>query len=163
MPFEVRRLSPADCHDYRTIRLRALETEPQAFGSVYDVEALRPIEAFAERLATAVVFGAYQDSRIVGMAGFKRESGLKDAHKAFVWGVFVESDYRKMGVGQALISALIVVARAEVEQLTLAVISENKTAISLYERNGFQIYGVEPRALKSAAGYVDEALMVLFL
>ena len=41
---------------------------------------------------------------------------------------------------------------------------ENQVAaIALYERFGFRRYGVEPRALKSAAGYANEVLMVLFL
>jgi ribosomal protein S18 acetylase RimI-like enzyme len=155
----VRRLLPADWQDYRTIRLQALELAPEAFGSVHALEAARPAEAFAERLSSAVVMGAYAEGRIAGMAGYKRCEGPRDAHKAFVWGVFVAPDFQGHGVGQALIKALIAAARQEVEQLTLAVVASNESAIALYERNGFKTYGVEPRALKSAAGYEDEVLM----
>jgi ribosomal protein S18 acetylase RimI-like enzyme len=60
-------------------------------------------------------------------------------------------------------SALLSAARSVVEQVTLSVTAENATAIALYERFGFRRYGIEPRALKTPAGYSDEILMVLFL
>src|SRR5882757_6663592 len=89
LPFAVRRLGVADAEDYRTIRLAALAREPDAFGSVYDVEVARPLSAFAERLATSVVFAAHIGDRIVGMVGLKPETGPKDSHKGFVWGLYV--------------------------------------------------------------------------
>lgn len=159
----IRRVLAADWHDYRTIRLRALALAPEAFGSLYEVEARRPAGAFAERLASSVVMGAYVEDRIVGMAGYKQAEGLKDAHKGFVWGVFVEPEFQSRGIGQALLLALVGAARGEIEQLILAVVATNRRAIALYERNGFEVYGVEPRALKSASGYADEVLMVRFL
>ena len=109
------------------------------------------------------MFGAYRDGRIVGMAGFKQETGPRDSHKGFVWGFFVEPDARGQGVGAALMEALIAHASGVVEQLTLAVVSSNAEAIALYERFGFRSYGVEPRALKGPDGYADEVLMVRFL
>ncbi len=159
----IRRLDGADAEDYRTIRLAGLAREPEAFGSVYDVEVARPIETFAERLATSHVFGAYAGDRIVGLAGFKQESGPKDNHKAFVWGLYVRPSARGRGVARGLMAAVIASAREQVEQLTLAVVEGNEAARRLYENLGFEVYGLEPRALKSAAGYRDEVLMVLFL
>ena len=41
-PFEIRRLKAVDAEDYRTIRLAALKTQPQAFGAVHADEASRP-------------------------------------------------------------------------------------------------------------------------
>jgi ribosomal protein S18 acetylase RimI-like enzyme len=161
--FTIRRLDPSDAEDYRAIRLKALQTAPEAFGSVYAAEAARPTADFAERLASSAVFGAYRDGRIVGMAGFKQETGPRDSHKGFVWGFFVEPEARGQGVGAALMNALIAHARDIVEQLTLAVVSSNAGAIALYESFGFRSYGVEPRALKSPDGYADEVLMVRFL
>ena len=159
----IRRLGVADAEDYRTIRLAALAREPEAFGSVYDVEVVRPIEAFAERLATSHVFGAYAGERIVGLAGFKQESGPKDNHKGFVWGLYVRPSARGQSAARALMAAVIGCARERVEQLTLAVVEGNDAARTLYEKFGFEVYGLEPRALKSATGYRNEVLMVLFL
>ena len=159
----VRPLRISDVGDYRAIRLSALETVPKAFGSVHAVEASMPIERHAERLVSSLVLGAYDDEQIVGMIGFKQESGPKSAHKGFIWGFYVEPSSRKYGVGTALVSAVLKAARGVVEQVTLSVVEGNADAIALYERLGFRRFGTEPRALKSAAGYSDEVLMVLFL
>ncbi|MBR1219298.1 GNAT family N-acetyltransferase [Bradyrhizobium sp. U87765 SZCCT0131] len=163
MPAVIRRLVAADAQDYRTIRLAALARDPDAFGSVYDIEVARPLSAFAERLASSTVFGAFLGERIVGMAGFKTESGPKDCHKAFVWGLYVRPSARGQGVAAALMAALIAEARLSVEQLTLAVVEGNAAAIALYRRFGFAAYGVEPRALKTETGYRNEVLMARVL
>lgn len=159
----IRRLGPADGDDYRTIRLAALATAPDAFGSTYAAEVIRPAAAFADRLSHAAVFGAYGEGQIVGMAGYRRHDGLKDQHKGSVWGVYVEPQRRGQGIAGALMQAVIGAARGEVEQLLLAVVQGNDSALALYRRLGFEVYGIEPRALKTGNGYVDEALMIRFL
>ena len=104
---QIRRLDVADAADYRAIRLAALQGDPQAFGSTYEAEAGRPLSAFAERLASSVVFGAYVNGEVVGMAGFKQREGARERHKAFVWGTYVRPDMRRQGVAEALIEALL--------------------------------------------------------
>lgn len=161
--FEIRRLHVADVDDYRTIRLASLQTEPDAFGSLYEVELSHPIEGFVERLASSIVFGAYAGVRIVGVAAFRQDVAPKECHKGVVWGVYVQPDARGQGVAAALIAAVIDAARNVVEQLTLTVVQGNTEAIALYHRFGFTVYGVEPRARKHPGGYVDKVLMVLDL
>lgn len=159
--FRIARLQPSDAEAFRTIRLAALTTAPEAFGSTYDREAARPVSAFADWLGSSAVFGAFDNRRIVGMAGFQQEAGPKVAHKAFVWGFYVEPDWQGRGVGSALVAALIEEARDVVEQLTLTVVESNDAAIALYTKFGFVAYGTEPRALKTSAGYANEILMAL--
>lgn len=157
----------ADVADYRAIRLAALKDSPDAFGSTYEAEVGLSTEAFAERLATTIVLGAYagtgSDARIVGMVGFKQQTIAKLAHKGFVWGFYVAPAARGRGVGVALVERIVAAATGLVQQLTLSVVRGNDAALALYERCGFETYGVEPRALKSTTGYADEVLMVRFL
>jgi len=159
----IRRLSAADAADYRAIRLAALSQDALAFGSTYEAEAPRPLADFAARLQSSAVFAAYADRQVIGMAGFKRCTGTREAHKAFLWGTFVEPAWRRHGTARALLATLLAAAAAEVEQLTLSVVQDNTAALTLYRQFGFQVYGTEPRALKSAHGYSDEVLMVRFL
>lgn len=63
----------------------------------------------------------------------------------------------------ALLHELILVSQTLVEQLTLSIVKGNDPAATLYRKLGFQIYGVEPRALKTADGYNDEIHMIKFL
>jgi len=146
-------IGEADAAEYRVIRLRALRTSPDAFGAVHDVAAARPIESHIERLSTSRAFGAFSDGDIIGLAGFKQEAGPKDAHKGFVWGVFVEPGMRGRGTGAALMRALLDDAAGIVEQLTLAVVTDHHAAIALYTKFGFIPYGTEPRALKANGVY----------
>ena len=160
---EIRRLTNADVDDYRAIRLEALRGDPIAFGSTYEAEVERPRSHFEQRLAATAVFAAYADARIVGMAGFMREGGLKDRHKGFLWGMYVGPEARGLGVGRTLVQAVLDHATEVVEQIILAVTQGNEAAIALYESLGFTVYGVEPRALKSGDRYWDDVLMVKFL
>lgn len=104
----------ADVADYRAIRLAALKDSPDAFGSTYEAEVGLSTEAFAERLATTIVLGAYagtgSDARIVGMVGFKQQTIAKLAHKGFVWGFYVAPAARGRGVGVALVERIVAAA-----------------------------------------------------
>jgi ribosomal protein S18 acetylase RimI-like enzyme len=160
---EIRRLRLSDVEDFRLIRLAALQREPEAFGSTYEIEAGRSIFEFSDRLTTSTVFGAFSAGVIVGMAGYKLGIGQKDYHKGFVWGVYVQPDARGQGVASALMDELLRSAGEFVEQLTLTVVLGNETAISLYLKFKFEPYGIEPRALKHKEKYWDEMLMIRFL
>ncbi len=156
----IARLGVAQAADYRAIRLAALQDAPAAFGATYEAESVRPEAAFAERVASTAVFGAYLAETLVGMVGFRREDGLKDRHKGHLWGMYVRPEARGTGAAAALMDAVLAHAAGEVEQVTLTVVQGNEPALRLYERCGFESYGIEPRAHKTAAGYADEVLMV---
>jgi ribosomal protein S18 acetylase RimI-like enzyme len=69
---------------------------------------------------------------------------------------------RGQGLGSALLDTLIEHASGVVRQVRLGVVDTNASAIRLYQKHGFEAYGREVRALKTAAGYFDEVLMVRF-
>ena len=86
--------------------------------------------------------------------------GPKTSHRGVLWGMFVASEHRKSGIGQALIEAVIAYASDRVDQIHLTVVAENAGAFRLYRRLGFQVYGVEPRALRYNGRDYAEILMV---
>jgi len=45
----------------------------------------------------------------------------------------------------------------------LTVAADNQSAIKLYQNMGFEMYGMEKKALKNNNEYTDELLMKLFL
>lgn len=159
----IRRLTPDDAENYRTIRLAGLKEAPEVFSSTYEAEVDRPPEHFKQRVTDFPIFGAFLDARIVGMAGYLRETSPKERHKGLLWGMYVAPDARRYRVGASLVQAVLDHAATEVEQIRLIVSHGNTAAIGLYERLGFVAYGHEPKALKGPNGYSDDVLMVRFL
>ena len=89
----------------------------------------------------------------------------KERHKAQVWGVYVTESARGQGVGKALLEALTKRAKTypDLEQLSLGVATEQRAARRLYASFGFEVWGLERRALKLPDRYIDEEYRVLWL
>lgn len=169
---EIRRLTEADAAIYWPLRLRALKEEPGAFGASYEEQRDMPLESAAIRLREAenapdkAIYGAFDEQgQITGMIGLVREQGAKSQHKAFIWGVYVTPEGRGQGVGAALLETVLDFARQieGLEQVLLAVAATNTAARTLYAAAGFEVWGLEPLALKIGDHYVDEEHMVYFL
>lgn len=160
-------LTPDDTQAFVQLRREALECEPLAFAaSIEDDRGLDP--AFVRQLLDdedeRVVFGAFTPE-LVGIVGIYRDPHQKAAHKAHIWGMFVRPEYRRSGVGDSLLSAAIHHTRGmvEVSQIHLSVSETAETALRLYERHGFKIWGTEPRALCFEGRFVAEHHLVLIL
>lgn len=165
---EIRELTAADAEIFRALRLRALQEEPEAFGSSWEEENARPLAQTIARLQTEgmIAFGARDaDGHLVGMVRLFRHDGVKVSHKADIISLYVAPEVRGRGVGRMLMEAAIERARATpgVEQLLLAVNATNTPARNLYLTLGFEPFGREPLALKIGDRYYDEELMALFL
>jgi ribosomal protein S18 acetylase RimI-like enzyme len=162
-PIQIRQLTIADAESFRELRLEGLRLNPEAFGSTYGFEKDQPLERYTGWLTNSAVFGAFQNSQLIGTASFTQLSGLKDSHKGLLRAMYVRPTHRRSGAGRQLVQAVIKLARQKVEQLQLAVVSTNQPALRLYQSLGFRQYGLEPRALKHNALYSDEILMSLDL
>lgn len=163
----IRRLGSDDAPAWASLRSEALQTHPLAFGaSVPDDPALL-VETALGRLSAAesVIFGAFVGGQLVGIAGLLREQGRKERHKCYVWGMYVDPSFRRLGAGRLLLDAAIDQARAwhGVEQIGLSVSTVAVEARSMYEARGFRAWGVEPRALCWEGRYADEIHMTLNL
>ena len=160
---EIRRLATADAVAYRDLRLAALRDSPEAFGSTFERESAEPLAWFRHRLGNGLVFGAFRSFELLGIAGFVRREGEKEAHKGLLVGMYVRPDARDAGIGRQLIEAVIGYARQHVEVIQLSVVSGNERARRLYAGLGFVEYGIEKNSLKQRGHYYDEILMALDL
>jgi ribosomal protein S18 acetylase RimI-like enzyme len=166
---QFRFLTAEDAPAYWDIRLEALESEPQAFGSSPEEHRALTFAEVATRIAfdplNKFTVGAFLGERLVGTAGFYRDRSLKSRHKGHVWGVYVSRDVRRSGAGRNVLRMLLEHAAAieGIEQIMLSVATGQNAAISLYRSFGFAPYGCEQRALKVGDRYIDEEHMVLFL
>ncbi len=160
---KIRLLSCTDALAYRDIRLDGLLRNPEAFASTFEDERDRPLDWFRERITQSQIFGAMLAQGLVGVVGLRAHADAKQRHKAMIWGMYVRREARQYGIGKRLIEAAVSHASGHVEQLQLAVVTENETARRLYAKAGFIEYGHQINALKHAGRYYDDILMVKFL
>jgi RimJ/RimL family protein N-acetyltransferase len=166
---DIRRLSEYDAGAMCELRREALEAHPGSFGESVEEFLAVPVETHAARLRsggdTMFVMGAFDHEKLVGMAGFFRQTRVKRLHKGTVWGVYVAPAYRGRGVGRTMLAALIEAVRVlpGLACVSLSVTSGQSAARRLYASLGFRSYGVEPKALAVDGRYLDEEWMVLEL
>ena len=152
MPIEIRRLIPSDAEALLAIRQRSLREEPFAFLSSPEDDILSSVEATCQSLARApdaVIFGAFVPE-LVGMVGLYRARQAKAAHKCFVWGMYLRPDARGQGTARRLLDAVIDHARS-LDGVTMVGLTVSETAAParrLYESAGFDIWGLEPQAIR---------------
>ncbi|EDT05480.1 GNAT family N-acetyltransferase [Burkholderia ambifaria] len=161
----IRLLDAADAAQFQSVRLRAIDTSPTSFLPTRDEVAGITVDEFATRITPSdvqAVFGAFDGATLVGITGVRRDPRVKVAHKALIWGVFVDPAYRGRGIAQSLLDrATAHAAQAwQCRQLMLCVNEVNGTAERLYASQGFVRFGTEPRSLLVDGRFYDEHHMV---
>jgi ribosomal protein S18 acetylase RimI-like enzyme len=109
------------------------------------------------RYGKFIVAQLKKSGKIIGACEILRE--WKETRIAFIHSFYICSGYRAQGIGKKLLKDTLDILRDEnFEQVELTVDAENKAAVSLYERFGFEVR--EARADEYGVG-VNRNLMVL--
>lgn len=133
---EARSLDSEDWAVFRAIRLRALSTDPGAFGRSHAEEVDRSPSFWIDRLMhpDRAVFVVELDDRPVGLVGI----GSVDPGLAELTSMWVDPAVRGRGVGRALVDAALEWCRSHtIGRVELWVVHDNEPAIALYRRLGF--------------------------
>jgi ribosomal protein S18 acetylase RimI-like enzyme len=160
---------------YRSIRLRALQADPDAFDSNLEREAAfdntvwqqrvaeldgRPGTIFVARLTAALQLPATA-STALGVVGIG-ESGIKG--DASLWGMWVAPTGRGHGVAEQLLDAANQWAtERDAKTITLWVRRTQKAAVRLYERGNYIEIDPNEHGLAEPDGCRDGACMRLNL
>ncbi len=158
---------PEDVADFRIIRIEAVSDTPESFGESQAEVINKSMQDFAKHLSDHdrgdFVLGAFENGNLIGVAGFYSEQLEKMSHKGNIWGVFVKPHYRGKGVGAALLTEIICIAKKAncIRHINLTVVTSNESAVSLYENLGFTIFGTEPNAINVDSKFYDEHYMQL--
>ena len=157
---EIRQLTADDLELFRDIRAEALRTHPQTFGSSEEDEGGEAAIAAYRRWLHGKVLGTFRCGSLMGVAGFYVSPDRRSQHRGHIFTVYVREAGRGQGMGDRLIKELLAHAESCVEQVHLAVLLEAAAAIKTYKRNGFEIYGLDPSAVRIADITYDKYLMV---
>ncbi len=133
----VRRLFADDWQAYRAIRLAMLKDSPSAFGGTYKEAVGNEERVWKQRLTDNGVLLAQVGRAPAGSAvcSVFDATGPRDCG---LYGMWVDPGFRRTGVGQTLIQAVVALARAAGKRrVILHVVADNVGARALYEQEGF--------------------------
>lgn len=144
---EIATLHPDQWDLYRAVRLEALATEPQAFGTTYAEALAKPESYWRSRLeesqadARCRLLFAMEGGWPVGLVGAYPG---EDEHTVNVISMYVRAPYRGVRVAGELLASLLddLEGCEGVQFLELVVHPTQAVAIALYRRFGFRLVEV---------------------
>jgi len=113
----------------------------------------------------SLAIGAYDDGRLIGFLNFRGHDRRRQAHHGS-FGLSVDPDHRRQGIGAALVRVLLnwAAAHPEIEQIRLDVFETNLAGRALYEAMGFREEGRRVREFKLGCGeFVDAVEMCIWV
>jgi ribosomal protein S18 acetylase RimI-like enzyme len=138
-------ITRANLATFKTIRLRALEDTPSAFGSTYARESEMSEEEWRNRVErwsgeSGIGYLALDEGAACGIAGAFLNAN--DRSRAQLISMWTAPTYRQRGVGRMLVNEVANWAHERgAKILQLMVTSRNDAAMRFYERLGFKRTG----------------------
>lgn len=158
---------------YKDIRIKSIKTNPEAFASTENDVLKDPDEKWQTFLNKSLahdgeimlfaVDDTGGDQKPVGIVGAFWDNKIKTKHVAHIFGVFVDPEYRGMGVGSMLFSQLLSELKAipQLKKASLEVVISEIPAINLYKKHGFIEVGTEKGELyQPEKDYYDDLLVM---
>ena len=132
---------------------------------MYEPGERRDPEGFRTRVLEALSGGDFllaaesENGELVGFLWAERGKMNRIRHTAYIVAGIRES-YRRRGIGTAFFRQLDEWAAASgIVRLELTVECPNENAKALYEKNGFRVEGIRPKAMKVNGSLIDEYYM----
>lgn len=139
--------SPEDCYKYTA------DFETQVIAEANDATN------------RAMIVCEVGDKRIAGNCEISWKNSTKLRHTAHV-GIALCKTFWHLGIGTEMFKKMIEIAEddAFITQMKLTVVEGNDRARALYEKFGFRLTGVDPRAIRLSNGdYLDQYQMMKIL
>ncbi|MBI1776707.1 MAG: GNAT family N-acetyltransferase [Proteobacteria bacterium] len=149
--------------------LNQLVRESSFLGPEPDEQGHRPdrLAAHLEQNLSGgrgLILGGFRSRRLVGYVEACRGGFRANAHVLSVQGVGVLAEHQGLGIGQAMLAALLGWARRhEVRRIALSVREDNVRAEALYRRIGFEREGTLRDQSRAAGVFRAEHVMALIL
>ncbi|HEX7303915.1 GNAT family N-acetyltransferase [Lentzea sp.] len=129
---EIHQVEPDEWRLWRDIRLEALSSDPEEFGSTLAVEREYGEAEWRDRAAEGLKVVALDREPVALVAATAKPEGL------YLYSMWVRDSHRGRGIGEALVRAVLEWAAGEGWKIvTLRVWVDNLPARRLYKRLGF--------------------------
>ena len=135
----VRELAADEWEIFKTLRLRALQEDPEAFVASYEEESQHSDEEWQERMSHATRIGAQQGSEWVALASVGDEDTRDDDELGEVYGIWVTPSLRGEGGARQLMEHAELVGRnAGYSHLAYWVNTDNGRAVAFASSIGYR-------------------------
>lgn len=162
-----REAAPEDAQallDY--LKIIGSESDNLSFGAgglPFTEDQEKAFLASQQRSSHSMILLAFDGSEIVGNASIAGTDNARFGHRKSL-AISVRKDHWGQGIGSGLMERLIAFAReCGSEVISLEVRSDNHRAKALYEKFGFQSYGVYEKFFKIEGTYFSADFMNLYL
>jgi RimJ/RimL family protein N-acetyltransferase len=142
--YSLQRLLPSKWQEYKSIRLEALQTNPEMFGSNYLKEAAYSQNDWVSFLEddTRAMFALYDKKSLIGLTGVTLKK--EDATTAILFASFIKPSYRNNGLSELFYQARIDWARNK--KCSSVIVSHragNEASKAANQRFGFKLTDVK--------------------
>ena len=141
MRISVRQLTEADWRIFSEIRLKALLSDPAAFGSNYALESKFSEAEWRRRLRgdDSAVFMIFDDETPIGITGVAVDRDDPAKKTAFLWGSWLEPEFRRRGLSNLLYKTRIDWAKNHpgIERIVVSHRASNAASKHANQKHGF--------------------------
>lgn len=150
MNISIRQLKEEDWRYFAQIRLKALKTDPQVFGSNYEMESKMTEEDWKSRLRAndSAIFMLFDSGETpIGITGVSvfRDDPLRKT--AIFWGSWLEPDYRGKGLSELIYKTRIDWAKnfPGIERIIVSHRASNISSKYANQKHGFVFTGTHEK------------------
>ncbi len=149
MNISLKQIGENDWQMFRKIRLKALLTDPQVFGSHYDREKTYSGQDWKEWVGAKnqAIFFIYDGEKLIGMTGIYIPQDTVEKSKAVLWGSWLEPAYRRQGISKLMYQARLEWARSQPEIKSIQVSHRESNLASKFanQKHGFKLVKEEEK------------------
>ncbi len=142
MSIQIRQITEDDWLVFSRIRLRALQTDPNVFGSNYKLESKYTENDWRERLRSkeVAVFLLFDGETPVGMTGAVIAKDDPTGKTALLWGSWLAPEYRGRGLSEMMYQARIKWAKDQpaIEKIIVSHRASNLASKYANQKHGFK-------------------------
>lgn len=163
----IRAAVEADANSLVVLGARLAENDPflvvTGFDPVTGTALIRSAVADGAESGSSEIFVAEIENQLAGFAICRRHPA-PERNTILQLDLGVDDRYRRRGFGSALVLHTIDWARnSDIHRIQLAVVAENRAALSLYEKHGFVTEGILRRGFRLASNFHDVHVMARLL
>jgi ribosomal protein S18 acetylase RimI-like enzyme len=163
----IRPLTTQDTAAYQTLRLKALQTNPESYLATFETEQTKAADSFAWEIRSATsppisgYYGLFLNENLIGYVQLDQINLPKQRHTAHLYNLYVDPAHRGQGYATKLLDHLTKLAKEHhIERLFITCNRQNTPAQHFYQKLGFKQFGLKEKSVKWQGEYDDEVELV---